>query len=95
MNKFRNSIKGNISVPWIVTEHLSNINIDNTANNRIFRVYEFNEFMSRTKFNSLIDSNIDKVQFKKTNDSVYREGLIKSVFYNDLDGKAQIVILGE
>ena len=51
--------------------------------------------MSRTKFNSLIDSNIDKVQFKKTNDSVYREGLIKSVFYNDLDGKAQIVILGE
>jgi hypothetical protein len=51
--------------------------------------------MSRTKFNSLIDSNIDKVQFKKTNDSNYREGLIKSVFYNDLDGKAQIVILGE
>jgi len=94
-NKFRNSVKGNISVPWIVTEHLSNINIDNTANNRLFRIYEFNEYMSRTKFNSLIDSNIDKVQFKKTNDSTYREGLIKSVFYNDLDGKAQIVILGE
>lgn len=95
MNKFRNNINGNISVPWIVTEHLSNINISNIANNRLFRIYEFSEFMSRTKFNSLIDSNIDKVQFKKTNDSVYREGLIKSVFYNDLDGKAQITILGE
>jgi len=95
MNRFRNMIKGNISVPWIVTEHLSNINIDNTANNRIFKVYEFSEYMSRTEFNSLIDANIDKVKFKKINDKTYREGLIKSVFYNDLDGKAQIVILGE
>lgn len=95
MNKFRNNINGNISVPWIVTEHLSNINISNIANNRIFKVYEFTENISRTQFNSLIDTNIDKVKFKKTNDTNYREGLIKNIFYNELDGKAQITILGE
>lgn len=95
MNKFRNNINGNISVPWIVTEHLSNINISNNANNRIFKVYEFTENISRTQFNSLIDTNIDKVKFKKINDTNYREGLIKNIFYNELDGKAQITILGE
>ena len=41
-NKFRKNIVGNIVIPD--NKYSSSINITNTANNRLFRNYQFNEF---------------------------------------------------
>ena len=51
--------------------------------------------MSNTEFESLSDNVIDRAKFKMVNETTYREGLIKSVRYNMLTGRADIIILGE
>ena len=92
-NKFRKNILGSIVIPD--NKYSSSINISNTADNRLFRNYQFNEFMGRDEFNSLFDNISDKAKFKRKEDTVYKEGLIKSAIYNDFDGSAEITILGE
>ena len=73
----------------------SYINITNTADNRLFKMYEFYDFMSNAEFESLSDNVIDRAKFKMVNENTYKEGLIKSVKYNLLTGRADIIILGE
>jgi len=91
LNKFKNNIVGTVPV-W---RQDSNINVTNIAQNRLFKRYEFSTFISEATFNSLIDSVVDKVRFKKENDTAYRTGLITALKYNNLTGKAEITTLGE
>jgi hypothetical protein len=91
LNKFKNNIVGTVPV-W---RQSSNINITNIAKNRLFKRYEFSTFISEATFNSLIDNVVDKVRFKKENDTAYRTGLITALKYNNLTGKAEITTLGE
>ena len=91
LNKFKNNIVGTVPV-W---RQDSNINITNIAQNRLFKRYEFSTFISEATFNSLIDNVVDKVRFKKDNDTAYRTGLITALKYNNLTGKAEITTLGE
>jgi hypothetical protein len=91
LNKFKNNIVGTVPV-W---RQDSNINITNIAQNRLFKRYEFSSFISEATFNSLIDNVVDKVRFKKENDTAYRTGLITALKYNNLTGKAEITTLGE
>jgi hypothetical protein len=91
LNKFKNNIVGTVPV-W---RQDSNINVTNIAKNRLFKKYEFSTFISQNTFNSLIDNVVDKVRFKKENDTSYRTGLITSLRYNNLTGKAEIITLGE
>jgi hypothetical protein len=91
LNKFKNNIVGTVPV-W---RQSSNINITNIAQNRLFKRYEFSTFISEATFNSLIDNVVDKVRFKKENDTSYRTGLITALKYNNLTGKAEITTLGE
>lgn len=91
LNKFKNNIVGTVPV-W---RQSSNINITNIAQNRLFKRYEFSTFISEATFNSLIDNVVDKVRFKKENDTAYRTGLITALKYNNLTGKAEITTLGE
>ena len=95
LNKFKNNIIGNINAPFMLEIFRSYINITNTADNRLFKKYEFYDFMSNTEFESLSDNVIDRAKFKMLNETTYREGLIKSVKYNLLTGRADIIILGE
>jgi hypothetical protein len=91
LNKFKNNIVGTVPV-W---RQDSNINVTNVAQNRLFKRYEFSTFISEATFNSLIDNVVDKVRFKKENDTAYRTGLITALKYNNLTGKAEITTLGE
>ncbi len=91
LNKFKNNIVGTVPV-W---RQDSNINITNIAQNRLFKRYEFSTFISEFTFNSLIDNVVDKIRFKKENDTAYRTGLITALKYNNLTGKAEITTLGE
>jgi hypothetical protein len=91
LNKFKNNIVGTVPV-W---RQDSNINITNIAQNRLFKRYEFSTFISEATFNSLIDNVVDKIRFKKENDTAYRTGLITALKYNNLTGKAEITTLGE
>jgi len=91
LNKFKNNIVGTVPV-W---RQDSNINVSNIAQNRLFKRYEFSTFISEATFNSLIDNVVDKVRFKKENDTAYRTGLITALKYNNLTGKAEITTLGE
>lgn len=91
LNKFKNNIVGTVPV-W---RQDSNINITNIAQNRLFKRYEFSTFISEVTFNSLIDNVVDKIRFKKENDTTYRTGLITALKYNNLTGKAEITTLGE
>ena len=91
LNKFKNNIVGTVAV-W---RQDSNINVSNIAQNRLFKRYEFSTFISEATFNSLIDNVVDKVRFKKENDTAYRTGLITALKYNNLTGKAEITTLGE
>ncbi len=94
LSKFKNNVIG--VAPYFDFDTINyNVNITNTATNRLFRNYEFTENMTNTQFNSLSDNIIDKARFKRTSQTTYREGLIKSVSYNYETGKAQIVILGQ
>lgn len=96
-NKFRDNILGNINVlPESPLQTFSpRINIKNTSTNRLFKKYEFIEYMKREDFNKLFDIISDKVEFKKQNDIVYRRGLIKTINYDDFNGKAEITLIGE
>lgn len=95
LNKFKNNVIGNINAPFMLEIFRSYINITNTADNRLFKKYEFYDFMSNAEFESLSDNVIDRAKFKMLNETTYREGLIKSVKYNLLTGRADIIILGE
>ena len=96
-NKFRDNILGNISVlPEAPLQTFSaRINIKNTSTNRLFKRYEFVEYMKREDFDKLFDIVSDKVEFKKQNDTVYRRGLIKTMNYDEFNGKAEITLIGE
>lgn len=96
-NKFRDNILGNIHVlPEAPMQTFSDrINIKNTSTNRLFKRYEFVEYMKREDFNKLFDIISDKVEFKKKDDIVYRRGLIKTMNYDEFNGKAEITLIGE
>jgi hypothetical protein len=51
--------------------------------------------MKREDFDKLFDIVSDKVEFKKQNDTVYRRGLIKTMNYDEFNGKAEITLIGE
>jgi hypothetical protein len=71
------------------------VNVTNTSRNKLFMNYEFEESMTRLQFNSLVDNIFDKALLKIPNQTNYKEGIIKSVEYNQTTGKALITILGE
>lgn len=94
LNRFRDSVIG--VAPYFDFDTIDyNIDITNTAANRLFRNYEFTENMSNAEFNSLSDNIVDRAQFKRSSQTTYREGLITSVSYNYETGKANIIILGQ
>lgn len=72
-----------------------NVNVENTSLNRFFMNYEFEENMTRVQFNKLVDNIFDKAIFKVPNEPEYKQGLIKTVRYNQNTGKALITILGD
>ena len=96
-NKFRDNILGSINVPPVfpLQTFSPSINIKNTSTNRLFKRYEFIEYMKREEFDKLFDIISDKVEFKKQNDLVYRRGLIKTINYDEFNGKAEITLIGE
>lgn len=94
LNKFRGNIIG-ISPYFDYDSTGWNVNITNNALNRLFRKYEFEENLTRAQFDSLIDNVFDKARFKRPDETTYRQGLIKSIEYNQSTGKALITILGE
>lgn len=94
LNKFRNNVIG--VAPYYDFDVFDyNVNIQNIALNRLFRNYTFDTIMTEAQFNALSDNVFDKCRFKKTNDTTYREGLIKNVQYNRLSGLANITVIGE
>lgn len=94
LNKFKNNVIG--IAPYFDFDTIDySVNVTNTAENRLFRLYEFNETMTNDQFNGLSDNIIDKARFKRTSQTTYRTGLIKSVSYDYETGKAEIIILGE
>jgi hypothetical protein len=94
LNKFRTNIIG-VAVYFYSDNNGYNINIENTSINRTFKSYEFNDTMTSQQFDALSDTIIDKAKFKRKDQTIYREGLIKSVSYNYESGKAEITILGK
>lgn len=94
LNKFRNNVIG--VAPYYDFDVFDyNVNIENIALNKLFRNYTFDTIMTEAQFNALSDNVFDRCRFKKTNDTTYREGLIKNVQYNRQSGLANITVIGE
>lgn len=93
-SKFKSNIIGQAS--YFDTDTIDySINIENTSTNRLLMDYTFNESMSNSEFDSLVDNIVDLARFKKNTDSVYREGIITNINYNYITGEAEITILGK
>lgn len=93
-SKFRSNVIGQASYVDTDTQNYT-INIENTSTNRLLMDYTFNESMSNSEFNALIDNIVDKAKFKKSTDVNYREGIITNINYNYNTGEAEITVLGE
>ena len=94
LNKFRLNVIGVASYFDVNTINY-NVTITNTAKGRLFRKYEFSEYMTDAQFNNLSDAIIDKAEFKRASETTYRNGLIMSAQYDYETGNVDLIILGE
>lgn len=94
LSKFRSNIIG-IANYYNPPINDFSINIENTSQNKLYKKYEFTEQMTNNDFNNLTDTIYDRVKFKISKETQYKEGLIMSVNYNYDTGEALFTVLGE
>lgn len=69
--------------------------VDNTSLYRLFTKYTFKKSISIDYFYDLIDNLDIRIQFKQSDMSQYKNGIIKDINYNFNTGEALFTVLGE